>query len=123
MQGIVSKWKWRSPSAAAVAGGNTPGPLAARAHRGREIKDPVAVDPAKYIKESPELGKMLSNLRLGGKQVFLLTNSLYDYTECVMRHLLGEGWAAYFDIVICGARKPGFLLDPYLPLFQVLSQQ
>ena len=30
-----------------------------------------------------------------------------------------RSWLDYFDLVICGARKPGFLLDPYLPLFQV----
>ena len=34
--------------------------------------------------------------------------------------LLGDQWLDYFDLVISGARKPGFLLDPYLPLFQVL---
>jgi len=62
---------------------------------------------------------MLSQLQLGGKQVFLLTNSLYDYTDTVMTFLLGAEWIDYFDLVICGARKPGFLLDPYLPLFQV----
>lgn len=28
----------------------------------------------------------------------------------------------YFDLAICGARKPGFLLDPYLPLFQVRTE-
>ena len=70
-------------------------------------------------RDSPELGRMLSQLQLGGKQVFLLTNSLYDYTDTVMTFLLGAEWIDYFDLVICGARKPGFLLDPYLPLFQV----
>ena len=31
---------------------------------------------------------------------------------------LGASWLDYFDLVVCGARKPGFLLDPYLPIFQ-----
>jgi len=88
-------------------------------HCDGEIKDPVAVDPSKYIKQSPDLADMLTQLRLGGKQVFLLTNSLFDYTKVVCTYLLGESWMDYFDIIICGARKPGFLLDPYLPLFQV----
>ena len=88
-------------------------------HCDGEIKDPVAVEPAKYIYESPELAAMLSQLKLGGKQVFLLTNSLYDYTKVVLEFLLGPLWLNFFDLVICGARKPGFLLDPYLPIFRV----
>jgi hypothetical protein len=35
---------------------------------------------------------------------------------------LGERWLDYFDLVICGARKPGFLLDPYLPIFRVRTE-
>jgi len=88
-------------------------------HCDGEIKDPVAQDPGRYIKRSPQLARMLAQLRLGGTQVFLLTNSLYDYTEVVCKFLLGDDWLQYFDLAICGARKPGFLLDPYLPLFQV----
>jgi len=88
-------------------------------HCDGEIKDPVAIDPGRYIKRSPQLARMLAQLRLGGTQVFLLTNSLYDYTEVVCKFLLGDDWLQYFDLAICGARKPGFLLDPYLPLFQV----
>ena len=65
---------------------------------------------------------MLTQLRIEGKQVFLLTNSLFDYTKVVCTFLLGEAWMDYFDIIICGARKPGFLLDPYLPLFQVRTE-
>ena len=50
-------------------------------HCDGEIKGPVATDPAKYIEASPDLPEMLAQLRRSGKQVFLLTNSLYDYTE------------------------------------------
>jgi len=93
-------------------------------HCDGEIKDPVAQDPGRYIKRSPQLARMLAQLRLGGTKVFLLTNSLYDYTEVVCKFLLGEDWLQYFDLAICGARKPGFLLDPYLPLplFQVRTE-
>ena len=59
-------------------------------HCDGEIKDPVAVEPAKYIKKSPDLASMLTQLRLGGKQVFLLTNSLFDYTKVVCTYLLGD---------------------------------
>lgn len=88
-------------------------------HCDGEIKDVVAAQPAKFIKPSPLLARMLGQLRTGGKQVFLLTNSLFDFTDVVMRFLLGANWADAFDLVICGARKPGFLLDPNLPVFMV----
>ena len=79
------------------------------------IKDLVAAQPARYVAPSPRLAQMLGQLRASGKQVFLLTNSLYDYTEVVCRFLLGERWLDHFDLVICGGRKPGFLLDPCVP--------
>jgi len=83
------------------------------------IKDAVALQPSKYIVLDPKLPKMLTRLKAAGKQLFVVTNSLYDYTDCVLTYLLGKDWVSYFDLVICGARKPGFLLDPYLPLFKV----
>ena len=61
-------------------------------HQDGVIKDPVALDPAKYIRPSPALGRTLQQQRRGGKQVFLLTNSYYDYTRVVMTFLLGEDW-------------------------------
>eukprot|EP00966_Prymnesium_polylepis_P208422 4828365-Prymnesium_polylepis.1 len=37
-------------------------------HCDGEIKDPVAIDPGRYIKRSPQLARMLAQLRLGGTQ-------------------------------------------------------
>ena len=54
------------------------------------IKDAVAEEPARYIKPNPELRMMFERLRAGGKQVFILTNSLFDFTNVVMSHLLGD---------------------------------
>jgi HAD superfamily 5'-nucleotidase-like hydrolase len=87
------------------------------------IKDAVAADPAKYIKPNPGLPLMFERLRAGGKQVFILTNSLYDFTNVVMSFLLGDDWKDHLDLVICGARKPGFLLDANLPIFHVREDQ
>lgn len=66
-------------------------------------------------------------MREAGKKVFLLTNSLWDYTNVVMNYLQAkkEGdakdlkWAEYFDIIIVGGNKPAFLLDDSLPLYRV----
>jgi 5'-nucleotidase len=70
---------------------------------------------------------MIKRLRAAGKKTFLLTNSLWDYTNVVMNFLVGNeadarttDWVEdLFDIVIVGACKPGFLVDPFLSLFRV----
>jgi hypothetical protein len=62
---------------------------------------------------------MLEQFRRFNKKVFLLTNSLWDYTQVVMNYLEGkkEGdqkdlkWVDYFDLIIVGGNKPAFMLD------------
>src|SRR3569623_689541 len=66
----------------------------------------------------------LHKFRSSGKKLFLLTNSLYDYTQVVMSYLLdGErkaypSWRNYFDIVIVGGAKPAFFnaLRPFVQI-------
>ncbi|CAM9124494.1 unnamed protein product [Chrysoparadoxa australica] len=95
-------------------------------HRDGVIKDCVAEDPTQYIVPDPEMVPMLKRLKQEGIKVFLLTNSLWDYTNVVMNYLVGNPkdkrtteWVDLFDIVIVGACKPGFLLDPFSNLFRV----
>ncbi len=60
------------------------------------------------------LAPMLDTLRASGRQVFLATNSLWDYTHIVMNFLLhgrtgaarNHDWLEYFDVVITGAPAP-----------------
>lgn len=62
---------------------------------------------------------MLKKFRDSGKKVFLLTNSLFDYTHVVMNYLHGAKsgdkkdlqWAEYFDVIFVGGNKPAFLLN------------
>ncbi len=86
-------------------------------HRDNSLKAVIREDLGKYIFKDPELGPALHRLRSGGKQLFVLTNSLYDYTDAVMKYLLDgvlpeyPSWRNYFDIVVTGARKPGFFAE------------
>ena len=48
-----------------------------------------AVDPEKYIVYDPNIFPMLKEFRRAGKKVFLVTNSLWDYTQVVMNYLEG----------------------------------
>jgi HAD superfamily 5'-nucleotidase-like hydrolase len=84
------------------------------AHRDDTLKSVIKADLPAFIIKDPLLGETLHKFRSSGKKLFLLTNSLYDYTAQVMSYLLdGErkaypSWRNYFDIVIVGGAKPAF---------------
>jgi HAD superfamily 5'-nucleotidase-like hydrolase len=86
-------------------------------HRDGSLKAEVKKDLAHYVVRDPELGPALHKLRSGGKKLFLLTNSLADYTDEVMRFVLDgqlaeyPSWRNYFDAVITGAGKPAFFSE------------
>ena len=91
-------------------------------HRDNSLKREVRKDIGQYIFRDPELGPALHKLRSGGKKLFVLTNSLWDYTDAVMSFLLDgvlpeyPSWRNYFDVVITGASKPAFFTEqrPFL---------
>src|SRR5512133_3554390 len=92
-------------------------------HRDGSLKAEVKKDLGRYVLRDPELGPALHKFRSGGKKLFLLTNSLFDYTDAVMRYLL-EGqlaeypsWRNYFDAVVTGAAKPAFFSSERRPVF------
>lgn len=91
-------------------------------HRDGSIKDEVARNPTKYIQHDELLIPTLRRLRRSGRKVFLLTNSLWEYTETVMRFLFGSTepghWIDLFDVIITGSAKPAFMLNTKLPIFR-----
>lgn len=94
------------------------------AHRDDTLKSVIKANLPEYIAKDPLLGETLHKFRSSGKKLFLLTNSLYDYTTVVMSYLLdGErkaypSWRNYFDIVIVGGAKPAFFneLRPFVQI-------
>jgi pimeloyl-ACP methyl ester carboxylesterase len=86
-------------------------------HRDGSLKAEVKKDLGHYVVKDPELGPALHKLRSGGKKLFLLTNSLWDYTDAVMRFVLDgvlpeyPSWRNYFDVVVTGAAKPTFFTE------------
>jgi len=76
---------------------------------------------------------MLKEFRNNGVKVFLLTNSYWEHTSVAMNYLYHEKkvdeevmrkneWMELFDIIVVGACKPAFLVDPYLNLFRVIHK-
>ncbi|XP_065881281.1 uncharacterized protein [Euphorbia lathyris] len=100
-------------------------------HRDGTLKKMVAKDPKRYINENKCIVPMLKMLRDSGRSTFLVTNSLWDYTNIVMNFLLESricdssktpnfDWLKYFDLVITGSAKPGFFHeDSRANLFEV----
>jgi HAD superfamily 5'-nucleotidase-like hydrolase len=86
-------------------------------HRDGTLKAEVRKDLSVYVVKDPELGPALHKLRSGGKKLFLLTNSLWDYTDAVMSFVLDgvlpeyPSWRNYFDAAVTGAAKPGFFSE------------
>jgi HAD superfamily 5'-nucleotidase-like hydrolase len=86
-------------------------------HRDGTLKAEVRKDLSRYVVRDPELGPALHKLRSGGKKLFLLTNSLWDYTDAVMTFVLDgvlpeyPSWRNYFDAVFTGAAKPAFFSE------------
>lgn len=91
-------------------------------HRDGTLKQMVAKDPNMYINEDTSIVPMLKMLRDSGRSTFLVTNSLWDYTNIVMNFLCESrtldgsrkcnfNWLRYFDVVITGSAKPGFFHD------------
>ncbi|KAL7207709.1 hypothetical protein ACSBR1_029625 [Camellia fascicularis] len=91
-------------------------------HRDGTLKQMVAKDPKWYINEDTLIVPMLKMLRDSGRSTFLVTNSLWDYTNIVMNFLCGPQtldscstlnfeWLRFFNVVITGSAKPSFFHD------------
>jgi len=84
-------------------------------HADGSIKTKVMATPSHYIKKDKHLCSALIRLLSGGKSLFLLTNSDWEYTNAVMTYLLGDtlpddykSWQDFFDLVIVTGQKPKF---------------
>jgi HAD superfamily 5'-nucleotidase-like hydrolase len=86
-------------------------------HADGSLKAVVKRDIGRFVVRDPELGPALHKLRSGGKKLFMLTNSLWDYTDAVMQHVLDgvlpeyPSWRNYFDAIVTGASKPAFFTE------------
>lgn len=89
-------------------------------HANGSLKSKVKEDVAYFVDRDPWLAETLRTFRISGKQLFLLTNSYFPFSNAVMTHLLGEEWQTYFDWLVVGSQKPGFF-DGEKPFFRIDS--
>lgn len=83
-------------------------------HADPEVKGQITRDLDRYVERDPLLPIALHRFRSVGKQLFLLTNSSWEYTNKVMDYLLPKGnmgyqsWMHYFEAIVVSSRKPVF---------------
>ena len=86
-------------------------------HADGSLKTRIGREPELFLARDPQLGAALARLLLGGKRLFLLTNSEWSFTNAVCSHLFDDllpgmpTWRDYFDLVVVSAAKPGFFRD------------
>jgi HAD superfamily 5'-nucleotidase-like hydrolase len=96
-------------------------------HADGSIKNVVMADPGRFVRKDKYLSTALMRLVDGGKTVFLLTNSGWEYTNRMMSYILdGEhdefpSWRDYFDYVIVASGKPGFFTGTQ-PFLEVITE-
>lgn len=83
-------------------------------HSDGSLKSIITQNLSTYIVGDSDIALVLHKLRSVGKKLFLLTNSLWSYTDTLMTYLLSNrlaeyaSWRAYFDIIIVDSQKPAF---------------
>ncbi len=100
-------------------------------HRDGSLKSVIMADLGKYFVVDDNLALSLHKLRSAGKRLFLLTNSFWLYTDAVMAFLLDgrlkeyASWRQFFDVVICGGKKPAFFTErrPFLEVAAVRGSE
>ncbi len=84
------------------------------AHTEGALKAAIVADPDRFVVLDPELPATLHDQRQSGKQLLLITNSEWAYTQAMMSYTVdrfldaGRTWRDLFDIVIVSAAKPAF---------------
>lgn len=97
------------------------------AHMEGTLKQEILTDPARFVVEDAEIAATLLDQHHAGKQLLLITNAEWEYTDRIMRyavdrHLPGDlTWRSLFDAVIVSAAKPDFFTSRR-PLYRVVDE-
>ena len=96
------------------------------AHRDGSLKEAIVANPQRFVDPDPEIVPTLMDQRLAGKELLLITNSDWSYSQKIMAWCFndsmpaGETWRDLFDLVIVAANKPRFFSDSG-PVYEVVD--
>jgi len=98
------------------------------AHLEGVLKSQIVNDPDRFVVRDPDLLGTLQDQRLAGKQLLLITNSEWWYTQQMMSWCFddalpdGETWRDLFDLVIVSAAKPRFFAQRQ-PVYRLVDAE
>ncbi len=96
------------------------------AHRDGSLKEAIVANPQRFVDPDPEIVPTLMDQRLAGKELILITNSDWSYSQQIMAWCFnasmpaGKTWRDLFDLVIVAANKPRFFSD-IGPVYEVVD--
>lgn len=91
------------------------------------LKAEITADPGRFIELDPDAALALADQKQAGKRLMLISNAEWEYAREIMAFAFdpylkdGQTWRDLFELVVVGARKPGFFSHP-LPLFRVVDE-
>ena len=97
-------------------------------HRDGSLKAAIVAEPERFVDSDPGIVPTLLDQRLAGKQLLLITNSEWSYSQRMMswsfdRYMPeGETWRDLFDVVIVAAAKPRFFSEAG-PIYRVVDEE
>ena len=97
-------------------------------HTDGSLKAAIVAEPKRFVDLDPGLVPTLQDQRLAGKQLLLITNSEWSYTQFMMSWSFdcfmpeGETWRDLFDVVIVAAAKPRFFSEVG-PIYRVVDER
>ncbi|GMS96345.1 hypothetical protein PENTCL1PPCAC_18520 [Pristionchus entomophagus] len=77
-------------------------------HISGELYRTVQADMARYVHKNAGLGDYLERLVRDDRQLFMVTNSPFEFMNRGMEYMLGSGWRDLFSHVVVSAKKPAF---------------
>lgn len=97
-------------------------------HQDGSLKAAILAAPERFVDADPGIVPTLRDQRLAGKQLLLITNSEWFYTQFMMSWSFdrfmpdGETWRDLFDVVIVAAAKPRFFSEVG-PIYRVVDEE
>ncbi|MCW8985071.1 MAG: HAD-IG family 5'-nucleotidase [Thermoanaerobaculales bacterium] len=92
------------------------------------LKADIMADPEPYIVVDPQAPQALLDQLQAGKRLMLISNSEWNYAQRIMSYAYDRylppdrTWRDLFELVIVGARKPGFF-SYNLPIFSIADEE
>ena len=96
-------------------------------HTDGSLKAAIVAEPERFVDRDPGIVPTLQDQRLAGKQLLLVTNSEWSYTQFMMSWCFdglmpeGETWRDLFDVVIVAAAKPRFFSEAG-PIYKIVDE-